>query len=110
MEKSKKMYVTAEEAAEMLGVSTGYAYKIIRGLNEELKVKGYRTICGKVPTKYFKEKFYGLTRNRVGKEIEFMAATRDGKMWCCQFYYKDWQGVSRKNNKRGFKTKSDAEQ
>ena len=39
-----------------------------------------------------------------------MAATRDGKMWCCQFYYKDWQGVSRKNNKRGFKTKSDAEQ
>ena len=61
MEKSKKMYVTAEEAAVMLGVSTGYAYKIILGLNEELKAKGYRTICGKVPTKYFEEKFYGLT-------------------------------------------------
>ena len=61
MENGKKMYVTAEEAAEMLGVSTGYAYKIIRGLNEELKAKGYRTICGKVPTKYFEEKFYGLT-------------------------------------------------
>ena len=30
MENGKKMYVTAEEAAEMLGVSTGYAYKIIR--------------------------------------------------------------------------------
>ena len=29
--------------------------------NEELKAKGYRTICGKVPTKYFEEKFYGLT-------------------------------------------------
>lgn len=58
---NKKMYVTAEEAAEILGVSTGYAYKIIRGLNEELKEKGYRTICGKVPTKYFEEKFYGLT-------------------------------------------------
>ena len=39
MENGKKMYVTAEEAAEMLGVSTGYAYKIIRGLNEELKGK-----------------------------------------------------------------------
>ncbi|WP_407923830.1 ICEBs1 excisionase [Clostridium porci] len=61
MEKTRKMYVTAEEAAEILGVSTGYAYKIIRGLNEELKEKGYRTICGKVPTKYFEEKFYGLT-------------------------------------------------
>ena len=47
MENGKKMYVTAEEAAEMLGVSTGYAYKIIRGLNEELKAKGYRTISDK---------------------------------------------------------------
>lgn len=61
MEKSKKMYATAEEAAEMLSVSTEYAYKIIRGLNEDLKAKGYRTICGKVLTKYFEEKFYGLT-------------------------------------------------
>ena len=42
MENGKKMYVTAEEAAEMLGVSTGYAYKIIRGLNEELKAKEYK--------------------------------------------------------------------
>ena len=33
-----------------------------------------------------------------------MSATRDGKMWRCQFYYKDWQGVSHKKNKRGFKT------
>ena len=39
-----------------------------------------------------------------------MAATRDGKMWRCQFYYKDWQGVSHKKNKRGFKTKCEAEQ
>lgn len=35
-----------------------------------------------------------------------MSATRDGKMWRCQFYYKDWQGVSHKKNKRGFKTKA----
>ena len=61
MENTKKMYVTATEAAELLGVSNGYAYKIIRGLNHELKAKGYRTISGKVPTKYFEEKFYGLT-------------------------------------------------
>ena len=39
-----------------------------------------------------------------------MSATRDGKMWRCQFYYKDWKGVSRKKNKRGFKTKAEAEQ
>ena len=33
-----------------------------------------------------------------------MPATRDGKLWRSQFYYKDWQGVRRKKNKRGFKT------
>ena len=40
MEKTRKMYVTAEEAAEILSGSTGSAYKIIRGLNEALKEKG----------------------------------------------------------------------
>lgn len=60
MENTMKMYVTADEAAQILGVSRGYAYKIIRGLNNELKEKGYRVISGKVPTKYFKEKFYGM--------------------------------------------------
>jgi len=35
-----------------------------------------------------------------------MPATRDGKLWRSQFYYKDWQGVRRKKNKRGFKTNS----
>ena len=57
MENTMKMYVTADEAAQILG---GYAYKIIRGLNNELKEKGYRVISGKVPTKYFEEKFYGM--------------------------------------------------
>lgn len=36
-----------------------------------------------------------------------MPATRDGKLWRSQFYYKDWQGVRRKKNKRGFKTKGE---
>ena len=35
MENTMKMYVTADEAAQILGVSRGYAYKIIRGLNNE---------------------------------------------------------------------------
>lgn len=60
MENTMKMYVTVDEAAQILGVSRGYAYKIIRGLNNELKEKGYRVISGKVSTKYFEEKFYGM--------------------------------------------------
>lgn len=39
-----------------------------------------------------------------------MPATRDGKTWRCQFYYEDWQGIRHKKNKRGFKTKAEAEE
>ena len=39
-----------------------------------------------------------------------MPATRDGKTWRSQFYYEDWQGVRHKKNKRGFKTKVEAEE
>jgi len=60
MENTMKMYIIAEEASEILGVSRGYAYKIIYGFNNELKEKGYHVISGKVPTKYFEEKFYGM--------------------------------------------------
>ena len=59
MENTMKMYITADEVAELLGVSRGYAYKVIRGLNE-LKAKGFRVISGKVPRKFFQEKFYGM--------------------------------------------------
>ncbi len=60
MENTMKMYITADEVAELLGVSRGYAYKVIRGLNDELAAKGFRVISGKVPRKYFQEKFYGM--------------------------------------------------
>ena len=59
-ENTMKMYITADEVAELLGVSRGYAYKVIRGLNDELKAKGFRVISGKVPRKYFQEKYYGM--------------------------------------------------
>ncbi len=74
MENTMKMYITANEVAELLGVSRGYAYKVIRGLNDD------------------------------------MPAKRDGKLWRSQFYYKDWQGIRRKKNKRGFKTKGEADE
>ena len=60
MSEKKRMFITAEDVQEILGVSKGYAYKVIRGLNDELKAKGFRVISGKVPTKYFEEKFYGM--------------------------------------------------
>ena len=59
MTKHTKMYVTANEVSDQLGVSRGYAYRIIKGLNAELKAKGYLTVSGKVSRKYFMEKIYG---------------------------------------------------
>lgn len=54
---SKKNYFTAEELGIQLGVSKCKAYLIIRDLNKELQAKGFLTIRGKIPIKYFKERF-----------------------------------------------------
>lgn len=43
----------------MLGVSLGYAYKIIRILNKELEKSGYMVISGKVPKGYFEKRWFG---------------------------------------------------
>lgn len=56
-----KIYLTAEDVAEALGISKGHAYVIIRECNEELKGKGYICVAGKVPVKYFCEKYYGFS-------------------------------------------------
>ena len=59
MSVQNKTYITAAELAEMLGISKGHAYKIIRGLNNELKKDGYIVFSGKVPKDYFNKRCYG---------------------------------------------------
>ena len=54
-----ELFVTADEVAKELRVSKGYAYKLIRGMNEQLKKEGFLTICGKVSRQYFTERIYG---------------------------------------------------
>lgn len=41
-----------------LGIGKSNAYGIIKQLNMELEKKGYLTIRGKVPRRYFEERFY----------------------------------------------------
>mgnify|MGYP000067285197 CR=1 FL=1 len=53
------IYYTAQEVADLLGVAKGHAYKIIKALNEELAKKRYITVSGKIPKKFFAEKYYG---------------------------------------------------
>ena len=54
-----KYYLTAPEVAEILGVSGGKAYDIIRNLNKELKKDGFIIVAGKVPRKFFNKKYWG---------------------------------------------------
>lgn len=56
---AEKMFMRVGEVAEALDVSTPYAYKLIRRLNEELKKSGCITIAGRIDRKFFYEKFYG---------------------------------------------------
>jgi sugar-specific transcriptional regulator TrmB len=58
---SMRNYLTAPEVAEIMGVSVPTAYKIIRKLNDELKAKGYITVCGKVSRAYFEHKTYSVS-------------------------------------------------
>ena len=59
MNTQEKIYFDANDIAQMLGTSQGFAYKLIRSLNKELQDRGFITVSGKVSAKYFKEKYYG---------------------------------------------------
>ena len=62
----KKLYFTADEVAQMLGISVGQAYRMFRQWNKELEEKHYLVIAGKIPVKYFYEKIYGGCPDEVG--------------------------------------------
>ena len=54
------MFLFVKDVQDILGVSRNYAYVVIRELNGELEKQGYRVVAGREPTKFFKEKFYGM--------------------------------------------------
>lgn len=58
---ANKRFITAKDVMEELGVSTSYAYKLIRKLNVEREADGFVTIKGRVSRQYFNERIYGTT-------------------------------------------------
>lgn len=60
MNEVKKIYYTASEVSKLLGVSVATSYRIIKKLNSELEEQGYIVIAGKLPIKYFEQRYYGL--------------------------------------------------
>lgn len=52
-----KVLYEVDDVSKLLLISKSKAYKIIKKLNDELENKGFIIIRGKVPVKYFKERF-----------------------------------------------------
>lgn len=61
MTNENKIFITAPEMAELLGVSLGHAYKMIRGMNKDLEKLGFLVIAGKVPKGYFEKRWFGYS-------------------------------------------------
>lgn len=58
---TNKRFITAKDVVEELGVSSSYAYKLIRKLNAEREADGFVTIKSRVSRQYFDERIYGTT-------------------------------------------------
>ena len=67
-EQNEKLYLTADEAAKMMGVSKSHVYKVLRQMNKELKEMGYFVVSGKVNRKYFMERVDYISPNAKAKE------------------------------------------
>lgn len=67
-EQNEKLYLTADEAAKMMGVSKSHVYKVMRQMNKELKEMGYFVVSGKVNRKYFMERVDYISPNTKAKE------------------------------------------
>lgn len=65
---TERMFMKADEVAEVLEVSKPYAYKLIRQMNKELKAKGCLVIAGRVDRRYFYDNFYGNRTDRRKEE------------------------------------------
>ena len=62
----EKLYYTADEVAEMVGVGRTTAYGIIKKLNKELEKNGYLVIGGKLSKEYFDAKYFGGSHPKEG--------------------------------------------
>ena len=63
------LFYSAKEVQEILGVSRGKAYKVVRELNEQLEQRGFIVIAGKVPKQFFQEHFYGMALQQNAKIV-----------------------------------------
>lgn len=64
----RETMVYADEVAATLGVAKETAYKIIKGLNDNLREKGYVTVSGRLPRRYWEENSMAVPKHYMGKK------------------------------------------
>lgn len=66
----ESMFIKVSEAAEILGVSESYAYKLIQKMNKQMRDEGYKgpIIRGRTDRTYFFQQFYG-TRDYERRDV-----------------------------------------
>ena len=85
----KEAFIDAGEISQMLGIGMTKAHAIIKEYNAELEAKGYFTMRGKCPRKYFEQKIYGFedyynpdyepqrNHSKVAEEKDYETAVED---------------------------------
>lgn len=63
-------FMDANEIVKVTGMSEGYAYKLIKQLNQELEQQGFITIRGRVSKKYFEERVYGVRKEDENASLQ----------------------------------------
>ncbi len=65
----RQAMIDADEVSTTLGMSRGYAYKLIRKLNEEQEARGVLTIPGRVSREYFEERMFNRSNGEGGSHV-----------------------------------------
>ena len=58
--RTRKMYLSMEDVAEVFDILVSFAYRVVERMNADLASKNYYVILGRVPTRYVEDKIYGL--------------------------------------------------
>ena len=101
----EKYFLRVDEVMQILGVSKSYAYKVIRKLNSELQQQRLSYDCRQSQQTIFLEK-YNIKATKGECE---MAIYKDGDKWRAVYRFTDWTGERKQTQKRGFKTKREAQ-
>ena len=54
----EQRFLFEKDIEQILNISRASAYRVIKELNAELQKQGYLTVAGRIPTKYFYQRYY----------------------------------------------------